>query len=152
MNINDLKKQWLKEEKVAHIKGWDFSHINNRYEEGNDIPWDYYSIIKKYLKDDMKLLDYDTGGGEFLLTLNHPYSNTCATEGYPPNVKLCEERLLPLGIDFKQCNDSSSIPYEDSSFDIFINRHGSFDAKEAYRMCSSFKKRWFIYYSTSRFI
>ena len=29
----------------------------------------------------MKLLDYDTGGGEFLLTLTHPFENTSATEG-----------------------------------------------------------------------
>ena len=42
----------------------------------------------------------DTGGGEFLLSLHHPFQNTSATEGYPPNVQLCKETLLPLGIDF----------------------------------------------------
>lgn len=68
-----------KEEEMAHIHG--------RYEEENDLPWDYEQIIHHYLKDDMKLLDYDTGGGEFLLSLNHPTSNTYATEGYMPNVE-----------------------------------------------------------------
>ena len=82
----------------------------------------------------IKLLDFDTGGGEFLLSLGHPYKNTAATEGFRPNVELCKETLLPLGIDFKECDDAKNIPYADSSFDIYINRHGSFDAKEAYRL------------------
>ena len=30
-----LKEEWLKEESIAHIHihGWDFSHIDGRYEE-----------------------------------------------------------------------------------------------------------------------
>ena len=54
----------------------------------------------------MKLLDFDTGGGEFLLSLGHPYGNTAATEGYPPNVELCKKELQRLGIDFKACDDA----------------------------------------------
>ena len=109
----ELRKIWKQEEDIAHIKGWDFSYLNGRFESDDDIPWDYEKIIKHYLKDDMKLLDYDTGGGEFLLTLNHPYENTAATEGYPPNVELCSKTLLPLGIDFKKCDDCSNIPFDD---------------------------------------
>ena len=130
----ELRKIWKQEEDIAHIKGWDFSYLNGRFESDDDIPWDYEKIIKQYLKDDMKLLDYDTGGGEFLLTLNHPYENTAATEGYPPNVELCSKTLLPLGIDFKKCDDCSNIPFDDGSFDIFINRHGDFDPAEIYRL------------------
>ena len=96
MNHNELKESWKQEESIAHIHGWDFSHIAGRSEEENDIPWDYEALIRQYLKKDMKLLDYDTGGGEFLLSLEHPYENTAATEGYPPNVALCQEKLLPL--------------------------------------------------------
>ena len=133
-NEKELKDIWLEEEKVAHIHGWNFSHIDGRCQEGNDLPWDYREIVKKYLKDDMRILDYDTGGGEMLLSLKHPHDKTAATEGYPPNVKLCEETLLPLGIDFKSCDDPKNIPYEDESFDMIINRHGSFNAKELYRL------------------
>ena len=132
--IEKLRKEWEDEEKIAHIHGWDFSHIHGRYDEEDDLPWDYRQIIDEYLTDDMKLLDFDTGGGEFLLSLGHPYGNTAATEGFPPNVELCKETLLPLGIDFKPCDDESNIPFADNSFDIFINRHGSFDPKEAYRI------------------
>ena len=90
-----LRNIWKQEEAAAHIHGWDFSHIHGRYEEENDLPWDYEEIVRQYLYSDLDILDYDTGGGEFLLSLNHPYSRTAATEGYPPNVKLCREKLLP---------------------------------------------------------
>ncbi len=133
MNEYELKDTWKKEEQIAHIHGWDFSHIEGKYEQEN-LPWDYKKIIEKYLKKDMKILDYDTGGGEFLLSLNHPYENIFATEGYPPNVELCKETLLPLGIDFRKCDDPSNIPFEDESFDLIINRHGDLNPKEFYRL------------------
>jgi len=134
MKENELKALWEKEEKIAHIVGWDFFHIQGRYEEGNDLPWDYEKIIRQYMAREFQILDYDTGGGEFLLTLNHPYENTAATEGYSPNVELCKKRLRPLGIEFKECNNPSIIPFEDEKFDIILNRHGAYDVKELYRL------------------
>ena len=134
MTTEELIAIWKSEEDCAFIKGWDFSHILGRYEEEDSLPWDYEAVIRSFLKDDMKLLDYDTGGGEFLLSLGHPYENTAATEGYPPNVKLCRERLLPLGIDLRECKDAGKIPFADESFDIIINRHGDFDPQEIKRL------------------
>ena len=134
MTKEELKTIWKREEACAFIKGWDFSHIHGRYKEENRLPWDYKAIIRSVLMDEMKLLDYDTGGGEFLLSLQHPYENTAATEGYPPNVALCKERLLPLGIDLRECKDAAQIPYPDESFDIIINRHGDFAPKEIRRL------------------
>ena len=129
-----LRNIWKQEEEAAYIHGWDFSHIHGRYEEENDLPWAYEEIVRQYLHRDMDLLDYDTGGGEFLLSLHHPYSKTAATEGYPPNVELCSKKLLLLGIDFRECHDSSNVPFGDKSFDLVINRHGDFDASEAFRL------------------
>lgn len=134
MTETELKRYWLEEEKIAYIKGWDFSHISGRYKQSEDYPWDYRQIINNYLTSDMDILDYDTGGGEFLLSLNHPFDKTWATEGYAPNVALCKAVLTPLGIHFKACQDPANIPFEDESFDMIINRHGSFDAKEIYRL------------------
>ena len=134
MTTEELKMLWAKEESIAQIKGWDFFHIHGRYEEESSLPWDYETIINELLRDDMKLLDYDTGGGEFLLSLRHPYENTAATEGYPPNVQLCREKLLPLGIDLRACADALHVPFDDSSFDIILNRHGDFDPSEIRRM------------------
>lgn len=134
MNKEYLKTIWQQEEKMAHIEGWDFSHIVDRYEEENDLPWNYEELVRQHLNSKSTILDYDTGGGEFLLSLNHPYDKTSATEGYPPNVELCSKKLLPLGINFKPCNNSSAIPFPNEVFDLIINRHGGFDAKELFRL------------------
>lgn len=134
MNSNELHQLWKEEESIAHIHGWDFSHIHGRYAVEEDLPWDYTSVIREYLTDDMKLLDYDTGGGEFLLSLGHPHINTAATEGYPPNVELCRKTFEPLGIDFRPCADPAAIPFPDTSMDMMINRHGKVNPIEVKRL------------------
>lgn len=134
MKENELIQTWKAEEEIAHIHGWDFSHIDGRCIEDTDFPWDYRQVIKEYLTSDQKLLDIDTGGGEFLLSLAHPCENTAATENYPPNVQLCEEVLLPLGIDFRQANGKGKLPYDKNTFDVVINRHGDFNPQEIYRV------------------
>lgn len=98
MNKAELRLIWEKEEKAAHIIGWDFSHIHGRYEEEDDLPWDYEKTVRKYLNRDFDMLDYDTGGGEFLLSLDHPFDKTAATEGFKPNVRVCEEKLLTRSV------------------------------------------------------
>ena len=132
MNYNELKKQWIAEEQHA-FKGWDFSHIDGRW-ESEQLPWDYKEVVQQHLKDDDELLDMGTGGGEFLLTLNHPYHNTSVTEAYEPNVKLCKEKLVPLGITVMQVFDDNMLPYDSESFDIIINRHEEYDEKEVNRL------------------
>ena len=102
-------------------------------EEG-DLPWDYREEILCHLKPEMRILDIDTGGGEFLLSLNHLHENTAATENYLPNVELCRETLLPLGIDFRAADGKGVLPFGDASFDMVINRHGDFNPDEIYRV------------------
>ena len=133
-NKETLLNIWLHEEEIAHIHGWDFSHIRGKYAEEHDLPWDYREIVKHYLQPEMKLLDMDTGGGEFLLSLNHPYNNLAATENYPPNVELCKRKLLPLGINFQKADGNSMLPFDEQRFDIVINRHGNFNPKEIGRV------------------
>ena len=133
MNTNELIKNWKAEEEIAHIHGWDFSHIEGRYMEEDDLPWDYREEILRYLKPEMRILDIDTGGGEFLLSLGHPHENIAAMENYPPNIELCKEVLLPLGIDFRAGDGKGKLPFDDGSFDMVINRHGDFNAEEIYR-------------------
>ena len=129
-----LIENWLEEEKNAHIQGWDFSHIYGRYEEENDLPWNYKNIIKQYLKAEYKLLDIDTGGGEFLLTLEHPFKNTSVTEAYPPNIEFCKKNLVPLGINVYEVDGTDSLPFKDNEFDIIINKHGNFNISELFRI------------------
>ncbi|MDZ5017152.1 SAM-dependent methyltransferase, partial [Clostridium perfringens] len=74
MNYDKLKEQWKIDEEKS-FKGWDFSYLDKRWEE-EKLPWDYEEILKGYLKPHYNLLDMGTGGGEFLLSLKHPYRNT----------------------------------------------------------------------------
>jgi SAM-dependent methyltransferase len=130
----EFLRRWKAEEEIAYIHGWDFSHIAGRYEEPEALPWDYRETILGYLKPEWKILDMDTGGGEFLLSLGHPYGNTAATENYPPNVVLCRDTLLPLGIDFRPGDGNGTLPFSDGSFDLVINRHGDFHPREIFRL------------------
>jgi SAM-dependent methyltransferase len=132
MNENQLKEQWLQDEQMS-FQGWDFTYLNNRW-KSEELPWDYEKIVSQYLKKDWQLLDMGTGGGEFLLSLNHPYDKTSITEAWQPNVDLCLKRLEPLGISVKQIFDDNYIPYNDDSFDIVLNRHEAYDRKEVQRV------------------
>lgn len=134
MDAERLREAWKHEEDIAHIHGWDFSHIHGRYEEEDKLPWDFRKVIQRYRRDSMQLLDMETGGGEFLRSLNHPAYNTAAIEAYAPNVALCKDVLLPLGIDFREADGEDPLPFSDGSFDIVTNRHGSYDVAELERV------------------
>ena len=133
MHTGDLIASWKAEEQIAHVHGWDFSHVDGRVVE-DALPWDYREQILHYLKPEMQILDIDTGGGEFLLSLHHPYRNTSATENYPPNIELCQNTLLPLGIDFRSADGKGNLPFEDERFDLVLNRHGDLNPDEIYRV------------------
>jgi release factor glutamine methyltransferase len=63
MNTHELINCWKEEESIAHIHGWDFAHIEGRYTEPDDLPWDYRAVIQEYLRPEMKILDMCTGSG-----------------------------------------------------------------------------------------
>ena len=128
----EIPALWREEEKEARIHGWDFSHIDGRHTE-DKLPWDYWEIILRHLRPSMRILDVDTGGGEFMLSLGHPCDMLAATEAYPPNVELCREKLLPLGIDFRP-GQADDLPFEDECFDMIIDRHGDFCPEEFWRV------------------
>ena len=129
---NELKEA-LEKEEIAAFEGWDFSHLNGRWQE-EELPWDYKKIVERYLKSADVLLDMGTGGGEFLLSLEHPYKLTSVTEGYEPNFKLCRRKLGALGIDVKYADDEGKLPFGDDIFDIVINRHEAYLPEEVRRI------------------
>lgn len=131
MDREALRAAWQAEEERA-FQGWDFSYLDGRTVE-ETLPWDYRELVLSHLKPQHRLLDMGTGGGEFLLSLGHPPEKTSVTEGYAPNLKLCRERLSPLGIQVKQVDEDDRLHFEDRSFDLIINRHKSFDADEVFR-------------------
>lgn len=132
MDLMKLKEYWLTEEKKI-FQGWDFSYIGKRKSE-EPLPWNYDKMVREHLNTNSILLDMGTGGGEYLLSLNHTYSNTFATEAYPPNFELCKRILSPFGIDVRQVFNDNYLPFENEMFDIIINRHEAFDISEVYRL------------------
>ena len=131
--MRDKFKQFKQFEDNAQMIGWDFSFLKDMLIE-EPIPWDYKQTIEKYLNPSHKLLDIETGGGEFLLSLSHPYENTFAMEGYEPNYQLCLKRLHPLGITVVKGLGEEKLSFEDNSFDIIINRHGAYQMEEIKRV------------------
>ena len=133
MNKEQLLQYLLEEESKA-FSGWDFSYLDGRWDD-EELPWDYKIIVKQYLKPELNLLDMGTGGGEFLLTLNHPYNNTSVTEGYKPNYEICVNKLKPLGIKvYNYVGDEKLSLISDNTYDIIINRHESYNEQEIYRI------------------
>ena len=131
-NKEALRKKWQEEEQRP-FAGWDFSEFEGRWEE-ESVTWDYDALIRRYAKRDGMLLDMDTGGGERLLTLNHPHHLTAVTEGYDPNLALCREKLAPLGITVKAARADGKLDFADDTFQTVLNRHGDFDPREVFRV------------------
>jgi hypothetical protein len=116
MNYEELKQTWTEEEQHA-FHGWDFSHLQARWQR-EPLPWDYKSIVMEHLHPADRLLDMGTGGGEFLLSLGHPHENTAVTEAWPPNIRLCLEKLAPLGILVHPVREEAPLPVADGNNDF----------------------------------
>lgn len=130
--IEEYKKEWQKEENTD-FQGWDFSHLKNRWKT-EELSWDYKTIVHQNLSSQKILLDMGTGGGEFLLSLQHPYQNTSVTEAWQPNIDLCQQKLVPLGITVCPVVNHQEINLPSDYFDVIINRHAAYDVKEVKRM------------------
>lgn len=135
MNDQERKQEWLSEEKES-FQGWDFSRLDGRMSV-EELPWNYREWVLKYLKPEDKMLDLGTGGGEFILSLGHPHTNTTVTEAWPPNIFLCQRKLEPLGINVvpvPAVHSCAGLPFADHSFDIVLNRNEEYNIREVSRV------------------
>ena len=61
--ITELRKGWEAEENIAHIHGWDFSHIHDIYKKIENIEkegiFDYLVLSDYKYKDREYLLNYE---------------------------------------------------------------------------------------------
>ena len=78
------------------------------------------------------MLDVDTGGGEVLAAIAPP-AGSIAVEPYLPNVPVATGTLRPYGVEVRVRRESA-LPVEDGEVDLVLNRHGAFDAREAFRV------------------
>src|SRR5574344_1124644 len=125
--------EYLESEYNSKFSGWDFSYVKGKMQE-DILPWNYKEIVKKNLSNKKSLLDIDTGGGEFLYSIDNLPKNTFATEGYEPNIPIATKRLSEKGIILKAVKNNDHLPFEDNYFDIVINRHGSYNINEIKRI------------------
>ena len=53
MNKNEFYKLWKQEESIAHIHGWDFSHIEGKYMEEDDLDIPLRSLLQQKVSHQM---------------------------------------------------------------------------------------------------
>jgi SAM-dependent methyltransferase len=115
------------------FSGWDFVYLSDRMLQAEP-SWNYRQLVLEKFPTADSLLDLDTGGGEFLSSLQPLPRNTFATEAYPPNIPIAESRLSPLGVNVIDTPATGRLPFEDNSLDLIINRHGDIHAPEIFRI------------------
>jgi SAM-dependent methyltransferase len=135
MNPFELIETWKKEEQQPFI-GWDFSYLDGRMLEDQP-PWSYSTRAAELLRGTSAVIDLGTGGGErFLKLRSHWPAKVVVTEDYPPNIKLATERLAPYGAQVIDVllTDYDPLPFTDGEFDLVLNRHSGFNAREVARI------------------
>jgi len=135
MNLNELVQSWKREEQEPFC-GWDFSHLDGRMVE-EQAPWSYSTRAAELMRRASAVVDMGTGGGERLLKLQEYWpKKVVATEDYPPNFRLATERLSAVGAHVVDVplTDYDPMPFADSEFDLVLNRHSGFNAREVARI------------------
>jgi SAM-dependent methyltransferase len=146
--MTDPMVSMIEEAFRAPIQGWDFSWLRGRAEETHP-PWDYAAFVRAAAADARRVLDIDTGGGEFLERLGPLPGAVVATEGYTPNVALARKRLGSLRIPLVHAESApdnvdqaaagptvsrSPLPFVSDAFDLVIDRHSSYWPSEVRRV------------------
>jgi SAM-dependent methyltransferase len=123
-----IRESWDQE-----FSGWDFVYLSRRMLQAEP-SWNYRERVLEKIPAAGSLLDLDTGGGEFLSSLQPLPRRTVATEAYPPNVPIAKSRLTPLGVTVVDMPATGRLPFEDNSFDLITNRHGDINPPEISRI------------------
>jgi SAM-dependent methyltransferase len=135
LNNKALLGKWQAEERQP-FTGWDFSYLADRWINETP-PWSYEEMVRELMAASRAVLDLGTGGGEKLLGFKDVFPpRVVATEGYPPNFCLAQERLEPLGVEVVESNGSlfEILPFEAEAFDLVIDRHTGFNIAEVERV------------------
>lgn len=133
MNSDKAFDDLVQDGMTLPFSGWDFSVIRKRWIFART-SWDYGALIRQRLPGVQRMLDMDTGGGEFLASLAPLPPETFATESYAPNIPIARRRLEPLGVRVVSDYLDENLPFEDDFFELVTNRHGSLVGSELYRI------------------
>ena len=114
------------------LANWDFSNI--KYTTENFTNWIYEDQIKKYVKEDSKVLDLGTAAGEKLLKNFPECAEILGTDFSSEMIKNANENLAKSGrknITFKVM-DNLNMNTPDNYFDVVTARHTITDKKQIY--------------------
>jgi SAM-dependent methyltransferase len=132
---SQLLAEWREAERVPFV-GWDFSALGPDLVPATQ-PWSYADIVRQAIRRSRSVLDLGTGGGEFLFSVRDAFpAAVSATEGYAPNLELARSRLAPVGVRVEEATNSlnATLPFDSAEFDLVIDRHTAFNAKEVARV------------------
>ncbi len=132
-NDDELFERLVREAMEATFSGWDFSFLEGRWREA-PTSWGYRQKVRAAIQGVGSLLDMGTGGGEVLASMAPLPCRTIATEAYPPNVPVARARLEPLGATVVDVEPAAVQPFPAASFDLVINRHSGYNAREVCRI------------------
>jgi SAM-dependent methyltransferase len=117
-----LFEQLLLEAEAAPVDGWDFSWFDGRASEQRP-SWGYARVMGERMAAADAALDLQTGGGEVLAGIPQPPALLCATESWPPNLRIARRNLEPLHGFVVQAADSQPLPFRSGTFDLVVSRH-----------------------------
>jgi SAM-dependent methyltransferase len=137
----------LDEAATAPVAGWDFewARASGRIATVSALPWDFAALAGDALRAATTALDMGTGGGEVLDGFAVLPARTVATESWPPNVPVAAERLARRGVPVVHSegatdnahqgqDETDRLPFKDAAFDLVLNRHEAFAAREVARV------------------
>jgi SAM-dependent methyltransferase len=108
--------------------GWDFSWFDGRATEVRP-PWGYARLLGGRMaalanRPGAAAADLQTGGGEVLASVREAPGVLVATEAWPPNLRVAQRNLRPVGARVVAVEDPlSDLPFRDASFDLVVSRH-----------------------------
>ena len=104
--------------------------------ESTEPDWDYIGLARTHATHSTHILDMATGDGEVYkkILTPAPQAECFACEGYRKNLPVAQDTLKESGVEVRMSRRVNQLPFCDNYFDLVLNRHGGFDAKELMRI------------------
>jgi SAM-dependent methyltransferase len=122
---------------------WGAGFLQDRYQPGAP-SWSWSDLVRANLDAATRMLDMGTGDGSVLRSLAPLPALTVAYEEWVATLPRAITTLRSLGVHLVLCQGSDDnvervrtrpmLPFQDGVFDVVLNRHEAFDAKDVCRL------------------
>jgi SAM-dependent methyltransferase len=135
----DILKQIV--ETNGRLDGWNFSRVQARYDP---VPWNYFDVVRQYLKPQDRVLDIGTGGGEIFLSLTPYFGEGIGIDQDSAMIDAAKRNRSALSRDHISLlvMEESALGFEAGQFDVVLLRHLRVYVSEIVRVLRS--KGYFI--------